>query len=111
MQRRYQALGRMKTGKMNKTEMLYRDRLELLKKAGEILDYWFECIKLRIGETCFLDADFFVLTKDMHLELHEVKGGFITDDALVKLKAVADKYPFPVRMMQYKNKQWAERTF
>ena len=33
------ALGRMKAGKMNKTEVAYADYLEVLKRGGEVLWY------------------------------------------------------------------------
>ena len=40
------ALGRLKTGQMNKTEQAYADYLERQKQAGEILWYKFEGIDI-----------------------------------------------------------------
>lgn len=47
MRKQIQALGRLKTGQMNKTESAYCQHLELRKRAGEIAWYRFEGIKLR----------------------------------------------------------------
>ena len=80
-------------GEMNKTEAAYAQRLETLKLAGEILDYSFEPIKLRIGKRCWYSPDFGVLKPDGTYELHEVKG-YWEDDARVKVKAVAEAHPF-----------------
>jgi len=87
------ALGRMKAGKMNKTEAAYAAHLEGLKAAGEIQWYRFEGIKLRLSDNCFLTVDFAVMTADGWLEMREVKG-FYTDDAKVKMKVASEMYPF-----------------
>ncbi len=42
MRKQIQALGRLKTGQMNKTESAYCQHLELRKRAGEIVWYRFE---------------------------------------------------------------------
>jgi hypothetical protein len=51
------ALGRLKTGQMNKTEEAYAAHLGLRKIAGEILRYKFEGIKLRLADNTFLTVD------------------------------------------------------
>lgn len=78
---------------MNKTEAAYSDHLELLKRAGEVAWYAFEAVKLRLADNTFYTPDFAVMAKDGVIELHEVKG-FWQDDARVKIKVAADKYPF-----------------
>jgi hypothetical protein len=90
---RLQALGRLKVGAMNKTESAYDLVLKQRLLAGEILWYRFEGIKLRLADNTFYTADFFVMTADSQLEVHEVKG-FWTDDARVKTKVAAAMYPF-----------------
>lgn len=110
MLKRIQALGRMKAGQMNKTEQLYRDRLELLKRSGEVIEYWFDHINLRLADKCFYKIDFFVLMSSGLLEVHEVKGKW-EDDALVKIKVAANMYPFRFVAVQYVNKQWVIREF
>ena len=94
--KRLYGLGRLKSGEMNKTEKAYAEFLELLKKQGKIQAYWFEAIKLQIAKNCSYTPDFLVLMDSGELQLHEVKGSLaiFRDDAKVKCKAVADKYPF-----------------
>ncbi len=82
-----------KRGQMNKLEAAYAARLESLKLAGEIADYRFECIKLRLADNTFYAPDFMVLKPDGAFEIHEVKGHW-EDDARVKIKVAAEMYPF-----------------
>lgn len=93
MKRSLQALGRLKTGQMNKTESEYCQLLELRKRAGEIDWYRFEGIKLRLADNTFYTPDFAVMLSTGEMEMHEVKG-FWTDDARVKIKVAAEQYPF-----------------
>lgn len=108
---RYEALGRMKVRAMNKTESAYCKYLEIKKQQGEVIWYEFEPMNLRLADKCFYKVDFLILTKDFQLEVHEVKGGFITDDALVKIKTAAAKFPFKFIIVQLKNKEWSIREF
>ncbi|WP_346236739.1 hypothetical protein ABDK00_014100 [Niabella insulamsoli] len=105
------ALGRMKAGKMNKTETLYAARLEALKHAGEVVWYLFEPMNLRLADKCFYKVDFLVMVKTGLLEVHEVKGGFITDDALVKIKTAAEIFPFRFIMAKLVKGEWEVREF
>ena len=99
MNRRLQALGRLKKGERNKTEAKYEAHLERLMAAGEIQWFKFEAIKIRIGDNCFLTPDFAVMAADSTLELHDVKGSkhVFSDDARVKMRAAAELYPFRVK--------------
>lgn len=92
------ALGHKKVGEMNFTEARYAKRLELLLRAGEIQWYRFDSIKVRVANNCWLTIDFFVMNKAGELEAHDVKGSrkIIQEDAAVKMKVVADNYPFRV---------------
>lgn len=103
------ALGRLPGGNMNKTEIHYRDMLELKKYAGEVIWWAFEPLNLRIGANCFYSVDFLVMLKTGELECHEIKGGHITDDALVKFKAAAAMFPFKFRMIALVKGEWIER--
>lgn len=78
---------------MNRTEMAYANRLDLLLRAGELLWYRFEGVKLRLADNTFYTPDFAVMRADGLLEMHEVKG-FWADDARVKIKVAAEQYPF-----------------
>ena len=91
MNKNIQALGRMKSGKMNNTEKAYAQHLEIQKREGEINYYSFDGINLRLADNTFYKPDFLVMRADGQLEIHEVKG-FWTDDALVKIKVAADKF-------------------
>lgn len=84
-----------KAGEMNGYERDYAQHLEARRQAGEIREYYFEALKLRIGRACFYTPDFLVVRADDVVELHEVKG-FWEEDARVKVKAVAALYPFVV---------------
>jgi hypothetical protein len=95
----YQALGRLKTGQMNKTEASYANYLEGLRHAGDVLWFKFEGLKLRLADNTFLTPDFAVIVKSGQLELHDVKG-FMVDDANVKIKVAADIYPFVFRLVR-----------
>lgn len=107
---KYEALGRMKGRKMNKTEAAYGKLLELQKQIGEILWFEFEPMNLRLADKCFYKVDWLVLTKDLQLEVHEVKG-YWTDDALVKIKMAAEKFPFRFISKQLIKAEWITREF
>ncbi|MBB3802040.1 hypothetical protein FHR47_002288 [Xanthomonas arboricola] len=96
---KFQALGRLKVGALNKTEQAYAAHLELLRAAGEVVWHRFEGVKLRLADNTFYTPDFAVMAADGVMEMHEVKG-FWTDDARVKIKVAADQYPF--RFMAFK---------
>lgn len=93
MNRRVLALGRMKSGQMNSTEAAYAQTLEAAKIAQEIVWYTFEGVTLKLADGCRYTPDFAVLRADGQLECHEVKG-YWTDDARVKIKVAAEKFPF-----------------
>ena len=89
--RRY-ALGRLKTGELNRTEAAYAAHLGVLHRAGEVLWHKFEGLKFRLADNTFYTPDFAVMRADGSLEAHEVKG-FWTEDARVKVKVAASLYP------------------
>lgn len=99
MKNRTYALGRLKQGEMNKTERAFAQHLDELKQKGLIVEYWFESIKLKVASNrCEYLPDFLALRSDGSLVIFEVKGAkaIFTDDAKVKCKVCADKYPFPI---------------
>lgn len=85
--------GRTQTAsrRMNKTEAAYAGRLSLLKASGEIADYKFESINLRLADKTWYKPDFAVYLPDGAIEFHEVKGHW-EDDARVKIKVAAEQY-------------------
>lgn len=68
-----------------------------MKQSGDILDYSFEKVKLKIGgDICWYTPDFMVINSENEIEFHEVKGHkrVFMDDAKVKIKAAAMNFPF-----------------
>lgn len=93
MRKAIQALGRLKTGAMNKTEAAYEAVLRARQMAGEVAWFRFEGVKLRLADNTFYTPDFAVMLADGQMEMHEVKG-YWEDDARVKIKVAAEMYPF-----------------
>lgn len=87
------ALGRLKTGERNKTEQAYEDYLTLLQRAGKVVWFKFEGVKLRLADNTFYTPDYAVMLDSGQMEMHEVKG-FWQDDARAKIKIAAELYPF-----------------
>ena len=98
------ALGRMKSGTMNKTEAVYAAQLEAYKASGGVLWWKFEGVKLRLADNTFYTPDFAVMCADGILEMHEVKG-FWRDDARAKIKIAAEMYPFRFIAVQARAKR------
>jgi hypothetical protein len=84
---------------MNGTEQEYARLLEVRHRAGELLWYRYEPVKLRLADRTYYTPDFLVVANDMTLELHEVKHAragqrtYYTDDSRVKIKVAAEQYP------------------
>lgn len=112
--KQFYALGRLKTGEMNKSEAVYERDLRDALTLGDIRWYLFEGVKLRLADNCFYSPDFIVMANDGVLECHEVKG-FWTDDARVKIKVAAQRFPFRFKAVQALAKKhgggWKVETF
>lgn len=108
------ALGRLKVGAMNKTEMAYEAHLFMRKAAGEVAWYKFEGLKFRLADNTFYTPDFAVMLSTGELQAHEVKG-FWQDDARAKIKIAADLYPLEFIAVKAKAKKdgggWAIEVF
>lgn len=108
------ALGRMKAGRMNKTEMAYELELSAMKSAGLIQWYKFEGVNLRLADNTHYRPDFIVMNAEGVIEIHEVKGQW-RDDAKVKIRVAADIYPFIFKAIRRKPKYqgggWEVETF
>ena len=62
---------------------------------------------LKLANDCRYTPDFFVMNKDGGFECHEVKGSWIRDDAIVKLRVTADQWPdFVFKLCVYKQGIW-----
>ena len=76
----------------NKTEAEYGQLLEARKRMGEIKDYGFERMKLRLADDVLYIPDYDAVLDDNTVEIHEVKG-FLRDDARIKIYTAARMYP------------------
>jgi hypothetical protein len=83
---------RREPGVMNGLEKKYAAYLDQRKSAGEILDWKFDEITVKLAEfKCRLTVDFWILMADRTIEAHDVKGHW-EDDARVKIKVAADRH-------------------
>jgi hypothetical protein len=101
---------RRKPGEMNRLEAQYATYLEGLKHGGDVVWYEFDAVKLRLAASTFYTPDFIVVTKALEVEVREVKGHW-EDDARVKIKVAADKYPFRFVGITRKGGEWIEEKF
>lgn len=92
--KRFQALGRLPKNRMNKTEAAYAARLDTMKHTGEIIDWKFHPMNVRLADNTFYEVDFLTLDTDMTLTIREVKGGFVTDKGQLKIKLCAEVMPW-----------------
>lgn len=91
---------------MNKTEEAYSRHLELRRMAGEVADWKFHALKLRLAKATFFDTDFFVTLPTGEIEIHEVKG-HMEDDAAVKFKVAAEMFPFLFLIVKKSGQGWS----
>lgn len=61
--------------------------------SGELKAYTYGSVKLRLAKKTWLTPDFFLQYADGRLAFHETKG-YMRDDAAVKLKVAADRFPW-----------------
>lgn len=82
-------------GQMNKTETRYLEHvLDPAIRAGKYTSARFEAIKLRLADRTFYTPDFKVINAETgHIEIHEIKGGYITEDGRMKWKIAAEQFP------------------
>ena len=85
---------------MNKLEASYSLWLEARKRSGEIDWYDFEPVKFKLADKTFYTPDFLIMMADGYLEAHDVKG-FVEDDAAVKIKCAAEKFPIKFVMVKF----------
>ena len=93
------------------TERRYAQVLELRKYAGEIVDWYYEPIRLFLAPRTTLTVDFLVVMRGKNLALHEVKAAWYKEDGWVKLKMAARLYPcFTFVLCQWKERGWYYQT-
>ena len=102
-------------GTMNNTEKAWADELMLAFNADEIAWWAYEPVKLYLtdGKKTSYTPDFMVRMNDGKIRFDEVKG-FWRDDARVKIKVAAFRYPFfsfQAMSMLRKGKGWKIEQF
>lgn len=111
-------------GVMNKTEQRYADEvLEPLFRARLIHSYHYEALTIKLANDLRITPDFTVIGTmndegRSEIVLIDVKGAreddspYLEDDALVKLKMLADKFCFRVKVVwPSRHGDWKERHF
>lgn len=97
---------RLDHNRMNRTESLYAGKLEALRQAGGIIGWKYEALTFRLANRCSYTPDFLVITPE-EIQVHEVKGGYVREDGLIKWKMTAAAHPeFRFFMCKYTNGKW-----
>lgn len=113
---RFQSIGRAPASKLNKTEQAWADELEQQRARREIVWWRAHVFNVRLADNTFYRTDFLVLRADMVLEIHEVKGEYVTDKGQMKIKLCAEVLPvIPVVKMTKLSKKngggWKREEF
>lgn len=88
---------------MNGTEQRRGVELEALKRSGQIADWWFEGLTVKLADDLRYTPDFLIQHRDGSLWLEETKG-FWREDAKAKCRMCAKLYPFPLRALVWNRK-------
>jgi hypothetical protein len=102
------ARGTIRGTKLNRTEQEYGTMLRARQLTGEIAWFAFEAVTLKLADDTRYTPDFALMLADGTIELIEVKGGFMRDDARVKLKVAARLFPFVFRLARKTKDGWSE---
>jgi hypothetical protein len=119
------AMGRLKSGERNSTEIRYEQHLELRRLAREIVWYGFEPITFKLADDTRYTPDYGVLLANGIFECHEIKGTtkvtrksgeevpapYFMDDSKVKIKVAAALMPFVFKVVYRVDKNWIEKEF
>lgn len=121
---RFAKFKRREKGERNKLEAAYELHLGALERAGEIEGFMFEGIKLKLADNTHYIPDFIVYAKDGVVELHDTKGTttkkrasgsvkapWIEEDARIKLKIVAERFPFRTFAVFKTKDGWQKQQF
>ena len=93
---------------MNKAEAQYSFELDILKAAGEIIDWWYEAVNLKLAKKTWYKPDFLVLLPNGKLRFVEIKG-FLRDDAAIKYKLAREEFAFAEWvMLRLVKRRWVE---
>lgn len=102
--KKFYALGRMKSGELNKTESAYKDHLDQLVLAGDVVWYKFEGLTFKLADNLRYTPDFIVMNKSGELEAIEVKSWWV-GDAKAKIKMASESFPIKFTAVYAKPKK------
>lgn len=91
----------------NKTELRFEnEKLKPWQSEGRIVGYQFEAITLKLANGVRYTPDY-VAYGIGAIRVYEVKGGFIREDAKIKLKFAAQQFHFfEFYLAQYEKGEW-----
>ena len=95
---------------MNKTEAKRAVELEALKRDGQIRDWGFEAMTLKIGGDARYTPDFMVIENDGTLRFEETKGHW-REAAKVRIKVAASRFPCAFTALRLVKGQWEREEF
>lgn len=90
---RWQALGRLKDGALNKTEQAFAALLDQWKHEGKVLWWKAHAFNIRLADNTYYRIDFIALTSANELVIYETKGGYTSDKGQMKIKLAAEALP------------------
>lgn len=96
--------------KMNKTEKHRAIQLEALKRDGQIREWWYEKITLKLADDTRYTPDMAIVENDGTLRFEEIKG-FWREDSRVKIKVAASLFPCKFTAMQLVKGEWKTEEF
>lgn len=79
---------------MNRTETEFSEQIEARKQIGEVAWWAYEAVTLKLGHDCRYTPDFCIVNVQGWIEFVEVKGPFVRDDSMVKLRVAARTFPW-----------------
>jgi hypothetical protein len=95
---------------MNQTEKHRAIQLEALKRDGQIREWGFEAMSLKLGIGAYYTPDFMVIENDGTLRFEETKGHW-REAARVRIKAAASLFPCKFTAMQLVKGEWKREEF
>lgn len=110
---KFQALGRMAKGRMNKTEAAYAQLLDAQKHDGIVREWKFHAIRVRLADRTFYEPDFIVVMADGEIQIREVKGSYTTPTGQMKVKMCAEVLNFfrIIKASRQKDGSWTYQEF
>lgn len=77
---------------MNGIETRFSKFLDQIQRQGEIVRWGYEEVTFKLAPATSYTPDFLIILPNRHWVLVETKG-FLRDDAAIKFKIAAEKYP------------------